>query len=73
MDNQCPKCGEKLKLLYFKPECPKCGCNIMYYNMESRLEADAKAVEEESIRLKRLLPKWIQRKQEKKQNENVEK
>lgn len=32
MDNKCPKCGKKLSVFYLKPECPECGCNIMYYN-----------------------------------------
>ena len=29
MENKCPKYGAKLSVFYLKPECPKCGCNIM--------------------------------------------
>lgn len=41
MADQCPKCGQKLKLFYLKQACPKCGVNLMYYDMENRLEQDA--------------------------------
>ena len=42
----CPKCGYKLKITDYKPECPSCGVNLMYYNMEERLAEDAdKAIE----------------------------
>lgn len=37
----CPKCGKKLGLLSFKPECPNCGVNLLYYKIEERLEVDA--------------------------------
>lgn len=40
-DNICPKCGEKLSSLYMKETCPKCGINLLYYNLDKRLEADA--------------------------------
>ncbi len=47
MDNKCPKCGKKLGLLYLKPECPECGCDINYYDYENRLEQDAIKAEAE--------------------------
>lgn len=65
MDNKCPKCGEKLRLFYLKENCPKCGANIMYYDMERRLEEDAKKAEEEYEKLDRILekvtPKFIKK------------
>lgn len=70
MDNKCPKCGEKLSLLYLKPNCPKCGCDIMYYNMESRLEADAEQAQKEWDKLERLIPKFIKKKMEKNDENN---
>lgn len=39
--SNCPKCNEKLKPLYFKQTCPKCGANLLYYNLEERLQKDA--------------------------------
>lgn len=45
----CPKCGYKLKLKDYKPECPSCGVNLIYYNMEERLAADADKAEAEHI------------------------
>lgn len=47
MDNKCPKCGEKLSVFYIKQNCPNCGCNLMYYNMENRLDKDAEKAEKE--------------------------
>lgn len=43
----CPKCGAKLKKTDWRPNCWKCGVNIMYHGMESRLEADAGRAEKE--------------------------
>ena len=40
MSNSCPKCGEKLSPLYMKQNCPKCNTNLVYYDLEKRLEAD---------------------------------
>ncbi|NMP38179.1 MAG: hypothetical protein GX051_08720 [Clostridiales bacterium] len=45
----CPKCGYKLKIKDYKPECPSCGVNLIYYNMEERLAADADKAEAEHI------------------------
>ncbi|MBQ7548409.1 MAG: hypothetical protein IJT03_01745 [Clostridia bacterium] len=46
----CPKCGRKLTLLDLKPECPKCGVNLLYYNINERLEVDAINAELEHAR-----------------------
>lgn len=76
MDNKCPKCGEKLRLFYLKENCPKCGANIMYYDMERRLEEDAKKAEEEYEKLGELLqkvtPKFIKKIMNKKKDEEKE-
>lgn len=40
MSNQCPKCHEKLSPLYMKQNCPKCNTNLVYYDLDKRLEAD---------------------------------
>ena len=40
-----PACNYKLKLTDWKPNCPKCGTNILYYKMEERLLAEADTVE----------------------------
>ncbi len=49
MASYCPKCGYKLKITDIKPNCPKCGVNVMYYKMDERLLADADRVEEEHV------------------------
>lgn len=41
MNNTCPKCGAKLSPFYMKENCPGCGVNLLYYNLDKRLEADA--------------------------------
>ena len=46
-DKTCPRCGGKLKFFYLKPTCPHCGAHLLYYNMEERLEADAKKAAQE--------------------------
>lgn len=46
-ENRCPKCGEKLSVLYFKQDCPKCGTNLLYYNLDNRLKADAEKAQKE--------------------------
>jgi len=40
-----PNCEYKLRLSDWKPNCPKCGTNILYYKMEERLLAEADRVE----------------------------
>ena len=51
MEKNCPKCGKKLSLFYIKETCSECGCNLMYYNMESRLEEDHLKAEAEFQKL----------------------
>lgn len=46
-DNICPKCSKKLGPLYMKETCPKCGINLIYYNLDKRLEEDAKQAQKE--------------------------
>lgn len=47
MDNTCPKCKKKLSIFYLKPTCPHCGCDILNYDLENRLEEDSKKAEAE--------------------------
>ncbi len=74
MDNKCPKCGKKLSIFYLKQNCPECGCNIMYYDMEKRLEEDSVKAEAEWEKLNRILagivPKSIREKRSKKKEAN---
>lgn len=74
MDNKCPKCGKKLSIFYLKQNCPECGCNIMYYDMEKRLVEDSVKAEAEWEKLNRILagivPKSIREKRAKKKEAN---
>ena len=45
MADFCPKCNYKLKLTDWRPECPKCGVNVMYYGIEDRLREEADKAE----------------------------
>lgn len=47
MATYCPKCNYKLRLRDYKPECPQCGINLVYYGMEERLRAEADKAEYE--------------------------
>ncbi len=47
----CPKCGYKLKFTDFRPECPSCGVNLMYYNHQERLAEDADKAEAEHVQM----------------------
>ena len=47
MERKCPKCGGKLGIFDLKPNCPHCGCSIMYYDMDKRLEEDSVKAEAE--------------------------
>ena len=42
---ECPKCGYKLKLTDWRPECPECGVNVVYYGIEDRLREEADKAE----------------------------
>ena len=46
----CPKCGYHLKLTDWKPECPECGVNVVYYQIEDRLREDADKAELEQAK-----------------------
>lgn len=47
MNNRCPKCNEKLSPFYMKETCPKCGVNLLYFDLENKLEADEQKAREE--------------------------
>ena len=49
----CPKCNAKLKITDWRPECPKCGVNMVYYGMEDRLLADAEKAEAEHAKFQK--------------------
>lgn len=57
MDNKCPKCGKKLSLFYIKQNCPECGCDLVYYDMESRLQKDGEKAEAEYAKLDEIMSK----------------
>jgi len=52
---KCPKCNAKLKLTDWRPECPHCGVNMVYYGMEDRLLADAEKAEAEHAKFQKNL------------------
>ena len=41
----CPKCNYKLKIKDWRPECPNCGVNVVYYGIEERLREEADVAE----------------------------
>lgn len=55
MNNRCPKCNEKLSPFYMKQNCPKCGTNLVYYDLEKRLEADHEKAMQEQEAINRVL------------------
>ena len=55
--SKCPKCGGKLGIFDLKPNCPHCGCSIMYYDMDKRLEEDSIKAEAEWQKLDEILDK----------------
>lgn len=46
----CPRCGHKLHIYDWKPNCPGCGVNMVYYNSNERLLAETEASEIEHAR-----------------------
>lgn len=50
---KCPKCVRKLTLFDWRPNCPDCGVNLVYYGMEERLLSEADAAEAEHARLQK--------------------
>ncbi len=49
----CPKCGYHLKFTDWHPNCPKCGINIVYYNMDERLQEEADVAELDHVRVQK--------------------
>ncbi len=43
--SECPKCRQKIGLLYLKQNCPHCGVNLRFYNYEENFYRDAKKAE----------------------------
>ena len=41
----CPKCGKKLRLYHWRPECPFCGVNMVYYKSNDRMLAETEQAE----------------------------
>ena len=58
MAAKCPKCEGKLRIIDWKPECPHCGVNMMYYGLEDRLLLDADKAEAEHARLQPILDRF---------------
>lgn len=48
----CPKCNHKLRVIDWKPECPNCGVNVVYYDFEERFYIDAKGAELDAARIR---------------------
>ncbi len=48
----CPKCNHKLRLIDWKPECPNCGVNVLYYDFEERFYMDAKGAEIDAAKIR---------------------
>lgn len=57
MDNKCPKCDKKISLFYLKQNCPQCDCDLVNYDLENRLEADAEKAEKEFEALDKIINK----------------
>lgn len=51
MAEYCPKCNYKLSIKDWRPECPKCGVNVVYYGIEERLRKEADAAEYEHAKI----------------------
>lgn len=51
----CPNCGRKLKLTDWRPNCPGCGVNLVYYGMEERLTAEADKAEVDHAKIQKKL------------------
>lgn len=55
MSNKCPKCNEKLSPFYMKQTCPKCGTNLVYYELDKRLAEDHEKAMREQAAVDRVL------------------
>ncbi|MBQ6266280.1 MAG: hypothetical protein IJK64_00750 [Clostridia bacterium] len=49
----CPKCGHTLTLFDWKPTCPNCGVNLVFFGAEERLQDEADVAEAEHARVQR--------------------
>ena len=46
----CPNCGKKLRLYQWRPDCPSCGVNMVYFKSNERLLAESEKSEIEHAR-----------------------
>ncbi len=53
--SNCPKCNEKLSPFYMKQNCPKCNTNLVYYDLDNRLQADHEKAMKEQEAVDRVL------------------
>ncbi len=53
--SNCPKCNEKLSPFYMKQNCPKCNTNLVYYDLDNRLQADHEKAMKEQEAVDRIL------------------
>jgi len=43
--SNCPHCDRRLRIFDWRPNCPRCGVNLMFYGFEERFYEDAKRSE----------------------------
>ena len=43
--SNCPHCNRRLRIVDWRPNCPNCGVNLMFYGFEERFYEDAKRSE----------------------------
>ncbi len=55
----CPKCNKNLRIIDWRPECPHCGTNVVYYNFEKQFYIDAKGAEMDAAKIR---VKWARAK-----------
>ena len=72
MKNTCPKCNKKLSPFYIKQNCPDCGCDLLYYDIEKNLEKDAEQAEAEFQKLSEIIDKLTPSFIKKRKNKNDE-
>lgn len=53
MNNHCPKCHRKISPFYLKQHCPYCQVDLLYYQLEERLEKDAQEAARQEVQIKR--------------------
>lgn len=58
MKNKCPKCGTKLSIFYIKQNCSGCGCDLLNFDRERKLEEDAAKAEAEFEKLEKILGRF---------------